>query len=687
MNPFFVYLIKSTISLALFYIVFKLAVSRDKMHSVNRYVLLGILVTSAIIPFADIPVFQENNVIPQVEVFRQFVETPVLNNSLPVISEEIQTVQKTITASVNPALLIYLCVILLLFARLIVSIFRVFQIIQKAEKQPFQNYILAVVKDFIHPFSFLRNIVISEKDYTENKEMVITHEYAHIKHFHAIDLIICELFTAIHWFNPFMWLLRRDLRLIHEYQADQAVLNKGIDATKYQLLVIEKAVGERRFAMANHFTQKPILKRIKMMHRKNLNRWNGLKLILFVPVALLLLQAFSKPEMIQKSSEFIPDVFQNDLSSKWLEKWTFENIGNGFFQPEMKSAFSTQKPNNELTILMNMKGEFLIENERAKNEDVKGIVHAFLKGKKPIGKQGPDFVETEISLIGKVKVNHGVIAFQHDLESSKEAINSTLKIIGEAFLEARQQKSKEFFNESYFSLSKEKREAIDLAVPVWFSVEKPKTVKKSATSPSPKVITDSMAHPDKNSNLQKTVHVLQIILTNDGKELNLDDIQMKAEEAMKKSNGNCSAIIKAEEGVSEDDIKAVKEVLKKAGIKKITVTNNIPPSPVNLRLSRENEVFIGEYIYPKTGNVTKVIAWSKKVNLEELQEYLIKQKDLVEKENKKNGTKYDLVVNVNVEVGVTDKQNSTLKEVLRKTKIQHLNYSSEFQEEDWKSKK
>jgi beta-lactamase regulating signal transducer with metallopeptidase domain len=122
---------------------------------------------------------------------------------------------------------------------------------------------LAVVKDFIQPFSFLRNIVISEKDYTENKEMVITHEYAHIRHFHAVDLVICELFTALHWFNPFVWLLRRDLKLIHEYQADQAVLNKGIDAAKYQLLVIEKAVGERRFAMANHFTQKPILKRIK----------------------------------------------------------------------------------------------------------------------------------------------------------------------------------------------------------------------------------------------------------------------------------------------------------------------------------------------------------------------------------------------------------------------------------------
>ena len=68
-----------------------------------------------------------------------------------------------------------------------------------------------------------------------------------------------------------------------------------------------------------------------MMQKKKINRWNGLKLILFVPVILLLLQAFSRPEMIQKSTEFIPSVFQDDLSSKWLEKWTFENIGNGFF--------------------------------------------------------------------------------------------------------------------------------------------------------------------------------------------------------------------------------------------------------------------------------------------------------------------------------------------------------------------
>ena len=437
MNPFFVYLIKSTISLALFYIVFKLAVSRDKMHSVNRFVLLGILVTSAILPFADIPVFQENSVIPQVEVFSQIMVAPVFNNSLPAFSEEIQTFQQSKNASINPVLLVYLFVILLLFTRLIVSVFRVLQIIQKAEKQPFQNFILAVVKDFIHPFSFLRNIVISEKDYSENKEMVIAHEYAHIKHFHAIDLVICELFTAIHWFNPLMWLLRRDLRLIHEYQADQAVLNKGIDATIYQLLVIEKAVGERRFAMANHFTQKPILKRIKMMKKENKKQWTWVKIILFIPALMLLLQAFAKPEMIvEKESDSVSSITREGNSEILLD---YQSIGN---------------PNKE-----------------------------------------EEFRKTEIA----------------------------------------------------------------------------------------------------------------------------------------------------------------------------------SQSLINIKIEKNGELFLGEYIYPQTGNVKEVLAWSKKVTLNELQEYLIKQKDLAEKENKKNRTKYDLIASVRVEEGGSIDDIRKVKEALRKAKILNVN--------------
>ncbi len=296
MNPFFEWLIKSSISLALLYSVFKLAVSRDKIFIVNRFILLGILVISSIIPIINIPVIRETSVIPNMNVIREFVaapvNTPVATNTT-IADPNVSTVQAPHSMTINPWLIAYLFIILVIFVRLLISFFRVRQIIRSAEKQPFQKIILAIVKDFIQPFSFLQHIIISEKDYMENKDIVVAHEYAHIKNLHAIDLVICELFTAIHWFNPFMWLLRSDLRLIHEYQADQAVLNKGIDEKKYQLLVLEKAVGERRFAMANHFTQKPILKRIKMMKKKNKNRWTEIKLVLFIPATLILLQAFT----------------------------------------------------------------------------------------------------------------------------------------------------------------------------------------------------------------------------------------------------------------------------------------------------------------------------------------------------------------------------------------------------------
>jgi len=276
--------------------LFRLAMRNDKTHSLNRFLLLAILLVATVIPFLDFQFFYEEVPLKQVEVFREFVSTPVVTSDFAV--SEIRQAQAESKVSYNPYLIFYISVILFLLIRLMVSIVRVMQIIGQAEKRKVSKIVLAIVKDLIQPFTFFNKIILSEKDFTENKDIVVAHEYAHIKQMHAIDLVVCELFTVVHFFNPFMWLLRRDLKLVHEYQADQAVLNKGIDAKKYQLLVLEKAVGERRFAMANHFKQKPILKRIKMMKMRNQNRWNGLKLIFFIPIVMLLLQAFSQPEVV-----------------------------------------------------------------------------------------------------------------------------------------------------------------------------------------------------------------------------------------------------------------------------------------------------------------------------------------------------------------------------------------------------
>ena len=389
MNPFFIWLIKSSASLTLFFILYKLAMSNDKTHKLNRFLLLGILFVSALIPFIQIPFFNEKPIAKPVEFVRE-VFVPAIQiqpAEVPISATDVIPVSENVGMQINLWLVFYLIAIIFLMFRLVMSVFRISQLYKRSEKIGFSQFVLAVVKDLIQPFSFWKHIFISEKDYGSNKEILIAHEAEHIKQKHYIDLFLLEAFILLHWFNPFMWLLRRELRLIHEYQADQAVLQKGIDAKKYQLLVLEKAVGERRFAMANHFTQRPIFKRMKMMKKGKINRWSGLKLLFFVPLIVFLLQAFTRPELIQKAGGLIPSVNQNIGQEKWMEKWTSENIGKGFFQPGMKAEDSPKTDNNILVILMNSNDEYLIDGEYHKKAEIKLIVKDFLYGKNPNGKK------------------------------------------------------------------------------------------------------------------------------------------------------------------------------------------------------------------------------------------------------------------------------------------------------------
>ena len=549
MNPFFAWLIKSSVSLALLYILFRLAMRNDKTHVLNRFLLLAILLVSSIIPFLDFQFFYEEVPLKQVEVFREFVSTPLSTQVLTgdAAMPEIKQMQKANSFSMNPYLVFYISVILFLLARLLVSIVRVMQIIRQAEKREFSKIVLAIVKDLIQPFTFFNKIILSEKDFTENKDIVVAHEHAHIKQMHAIDLVVCELFTVLHFFNPFMWLLRRDLKLVYEYQADQAVLNKGIDAKKYQLLVLEKSIGERRFAMANHFAQKPILKRIKMMKKKNEKQWTVLKLFLFVPMLVLLLQAFARPELITKPDDFVAVKYQEDETEKWLSKWTVENIGKGFYQPALESPDSPKKPNNVLVILMNLKNEYLIENQHRNKEELKQIVTDYLLGTNPDGKKGPDFIQKEIPQIGKAKVSNGTISYMHDLASSKEMINYTLRTIGEACLEVRNKKSQLLFGKDFFDLDEEKQNAIELAVPVWVSYELPKSV-KTPPPPPPKFVLK--LYNDK------------IILSNEV--ISMDEVSIRVDEYIKKVGKDAIVSIVAEKDISVERINNLKEEIRKA---------------------------------------------------------------------------------------------------------------------------
>ena len=168
-------------------------------------------------------------------------------------------------------------------------------------------------------------------------------------------------------------------------------------------------------------------------------------LFLFVPLVFAAVQAFAQSELIIKTNDSIPANYQENKDEEWLALWTSGNIGKGFFQPSFDSANASQKSNNVLEILMNQHYEFLIENQLKEKKEVKQIVKNFLNGINTDGKKGPESIEKEIPVVGKMKVSKGIITYRHDLASSNEMVNFTLRSIGEACLEVRKEKAQNLF--------------------------------------------------------------------------------------------------------------------------------------------------------------------------------------------------------------------------------------------------
>lgn len=164
---------------------------------------------------------------------------------------------------------------------------RIFRIVRRCERQPLDGgYTLAVTeRQDIAPFSIRRTIVMSRSDFEDPHQAILTHELRHLQCHHWIDLLIGRLFIIFNWFNPAVWLMNEELRTVHEYQADMAVLRSGADARQYQLLLIKKAVGKSFTAIANSLNHSNLKKRITMMLKTKSNSGRRFKALALVPAA------------------------------------------------------------------------------------------------------------------------------------------------------------------------------------------------------------------------------------------------------------------------------------------------------------------------------------------------------------------------------------------------------------------
>ena len=386
MSEFLTYSLRTGACIAVFYLFFKLLLSRETFHAFNRALVLAATAVSFVLPLcvitvqrtlparetvstsdeypypayadivtpaADTPTdapaegslsaarvmaasatpLPEETVAPESEepvmpepegMVTPLTEEDILSDHAS--AESVAAVQPSVSEAVETShgveipwrqigIVIYLAGVAAVIFVTVRSIVGLHRLMRRGRCERLDDGTTLVRMDEnVAPISWCRNIVISERDLRENGAAILAHERAHVRLHHSLDLLLVDLAGAVQWFNPAMWLLRRDLRAIHEYEADAAVIASGVDARSYQLLLIRKAVGGRWYSIANSFNHSKLKNRITMMLREKSSRRTRARALLLLPLAGLALGAFAETVYVRPEDKVTKEFSENQLS-------------------------------------------------------------------------------------------------------------------------------------------------------------------------------------------------------------------------------------------------------------------------------------------------------------------------------------------------------------------------------------
>jgi TonB family protein len=281
------YIIESSLCLGALAMLYRAWLRRNPVLWFNRIYLLLALVVSATVPLVHYSmghsVVYHGNMLPELQVSDGYY----LLDSLTVWGSQTQTsfIEKL---KVLPWLkLVYLTGIILLFGKLLVGLAKIRWFKNQGVIHHHAGIVLVDMQNAIGPFSFFNILFINQQNYNPNEvKVIIDHELAHIKLKHSYDILLLELILIVQWFNPFAWLLRHDLKELHEFQADQYTLQAGTNPAHYRRLLVLQALGAQ-VDLGHNFSQSLIKKRLKMM-----NSHTNRKLGLLKPITALLLISF-----------------------------------------------------------------------------------------------------------------------------------------------------------------------------------------------------------------------------------------------------------------------------------------------------------------------------------------------------------------------------------------------------------
>ncbi|MBQ8673832.1 MAG: carboxypeptidase-like regulatory domain-containing protein [Bacteroides sp.] len=318
MGSLFVYIVKWAVSLTLFYLFYRLLLSRETFHRFNRFALLGLLLLSGVLPLVQVSVTHPAEVHEGLLTLEQLLTMAS--------AEHLSTADAPVAELPHLTwplllLLLYLGGMLLFLLHHLCSLTRLFLLLRRCTRESLphdiaggEHALLLVHERKLAPFSWMNCLVISRTDLQENGREIIIHELAHIGNRHSLDLLVADLCILLQWFNPAAWLLKQELQNIHEFEADESVIRRGTNVREYQLLLIKKAVGTRLYSMANSLNHSSLKIRITMMMKEKSNPWARMKYLYVLPVAAVAVSAFARPEVVEVSDE-ISAVKVNDLAA------------------------------------------------------------------------------------------------------------------------------------------------------------------------------------------------------------------------------------------------------------------------------------------------------------------------------------------------------------------------------------
>lgn len=288
MSDFLYYILKVSLIFAVLYLFYRLCISRLTFHNVNRAFMLLMLPLSLIIPFIDIEL-NSNSIFQNASI-------PILFDDFGSIKSNTQQTVMTNYYEWSLSMVIaifYALGVFILLIKLLRNVINLVKIKHQSESHVVGKY-RVLFADVPLAFSCFRSVFLPLNKKKEIDSSILEHEKLHGKAWHTLDLVLIELYVALFWFNPFVYLFRKDLKTVHEYQIDSMILQLDIKKSDYLQLMLNNLVSSHELAsLCNYFNALTIKKRVKMITKENSSKLNLVRYLLIVPIVALMMMSFS----------------------------------------------------------------------------------------------------------------------------------------------------------------------------------------------------------------------------------------------------------------------------------------------------------------------------------------------------------------------------------------------------------